>query len=302
MNPVFLVIGLVGIVAVLIGIKIAVRDNKSPSQAQAAFDRARVTEADGLSRFFLDASRPLAGLPVVNDRESSLFQLVESKIYAAGGAYGGSPQVFMAVQTFAALVGMIFMLLAFAGVTQKLLAVQGMFGLFVAMIPAILVTIFPWYSIDRRARVRQEQISAGLPEFAELLQMPLTAGQTIMAALEFTCQHTTGPVSEEAANVVLMSRTRKVPDAEAFAIAGKRLATPEAEAFFDALMQAHVEGSRVVETLSRQAEALRTAQYQRQREKLKKVPVKLIVIFAMFLLLPLLVLLGFVVVSSLGSL
>jgi hypothetical protein len=56
-----------------------------------------------------------------------------------------------------------------------------------------------------------------------------------------------------------------------------------------------------VRTIARQAEALRMAQFQREREKVKRLPVKLIVLFAIHFLVPILVIIGIQLVAGLSG-
>jgi pilus assembly protein TadC len=76
-------------------------------------------------------------------------------------------------------------------------------------------------------------------------------------------------------------RVNPSEEAHAFIDAGERLGVTEARAFFTALLQSHLEGASVSQNLSRQAEVLRTAAFQRRRSSLKRLPVKLVLIIGM---------------------
>ena len=78
--------------------------------------------------------------------------------------------------------------------------------------------------------------------------------------------------------------TRSISDEEAFAEAGARLGTPGAIAFFNTLAQAYLEGAQAVTAIRGQAVQLRKIAYQDTREKLKKLPVKLVVIIGIHLM------------------
>lgn len=297
----FSLIGILGLLGLIGAVVFALRERRNAA-ISPAFEAARAGEPDAVARFLITAARPLGRLGVVNDRESSIYQAVERKLLAAGGAFGGQPEVFLSVQAFTLLVGFASVLLIFTGTWTAVLGLHGLLGTVVPLLFSATVASLPWALVDRRATKRVTEINRELPEFAELMQMPLSAGLSVLAAMEFTARNTTGLVSTEAANVLLLTRTRTMSDAEAFELAGKRLGTPGAIAFFGALRQAHVEGARVVEILGRQARSLRAAQYQRQREQLKKIPVKLIVIFGIHLLPAVLILIGFSFLSSLSNL
>lgn len=282
-------LALMGLVALL---AYGVRSSDTAGPDDEAFARAASGE-DALSKFFVDAARPLRRLPLVNDNSSPLYQFVQARLLAAGGAYNGEVEVFLAAQTAAVVLGAAVLLLTASGVVNALAGTNGMVGVALGCVLAVGVAVLPYERVDRRAKQRAREIGSGLPEFAELLQMPLTSGLSVIKAMEFTSRNTSGLVADEVANVVWLINTRALGDDEAFELAGERLATPEAKAFFNALRQAHVDGSRVVETIGRQAETLRSAQFQRQREELKRVPVRLIVVFAVFLLPPVIVLVLF---------
>lgn len=300
----FSLVGIFGIFG-LVGAVVFVLRDRSAGPTAEAFDKARAAEVDGpfgsLTRMLITAARPLGSLPLVSERNSTIFQFVERKLNASGGAFGGQPEVFLAVQSFTALSGFVLLTLVVSGVWQSVSGFSGLMGTASGLLVAASIAILPYSSVNRRVQTRVAAINQDLPEFAELLQMPLTAGLSIMASLEFTARNQIGVVSEEAQNILLLTRTRSVSDAEAFELAGRRLGTPEAVAFFAALRQAHVEGARVVDVIGRQAKALREAQYQRQRAALKRVPVKLIVYFGIFLLPPVLVLIGFNFVTALSK-
>lgn len=287
----FTLLGLLGLVGLIISLLYAFKNGKSVVE-ENAYERARDTETDALAKLLIGLGKPLGGLPFIHDKESSLYRAVKRQLSLAGGAYGGSVEVFLSAIGAGALLAIAGLLIGFIGVLP----------LWFAPVPGLVLFLLPISSVSRRARERQEEISRGLPEFAELLQMPLTAGMSVIASLEFTARNTKGPVSDEASNVVLLTKSRVLREDEAFIQAGENLGTPEARSFFTALMQAYLEGSHVVRTISRQAKALRTAQYQREREKIKKLPVRLIFVFALHFLIPILVIIGIQLVSGFSAL
>jgi pilus assembly protein TadC len=114
--------------------------------------------------------------------------------------------------------------------------------------------------------------------------MPLTIGQGIMPALRYTAEHLDGPVAEEVRNMLTILAAGTTSEADAFSFAGERLGTPEARAFFQALLQALLEGTRVSETIAAQAESLRISTYQLQRIEVKKLPIKMVIMFGIHFL------------------
>ena len=90
-------------------------------------------------------------------------------------------------------------------------------------------------------------------------------------------------------------------DAQAFQLTGIRLGTPEAQAFFTALMQSHIDGAKVAKNLAAQAEALRLSAHQRSRSDVKKLPVKLVLILGIHIITTLFVIILVPVLISLGN-
>ena len=88
---------------------------------------------------------------------------------------------------------------------------------------------------------------------------------------------------------------------DAYEEAGRRLGSPEAMAFFAALGQAASQGTSVAGILKRQSDALRVQTHQRRRAAIKKIPVQLVIIFAVHLLPLLFVSTLFPVISSFGD-
>lgn len=250
-------------------------ENKQQRVPDELWERAKASTDDQLTKVLLDLSRPLSGLPSVYDlTKTPLYNSMQQKLLAAGGAFGGSPEVFFAVQAACTVGGFALLLLTFAGFLPTFLG-----GIFAATL-----TYLPYGQVSGKAKKRGDEVTSGLPDFAELLQMPLTAGLSVLAALDFTAKRTFGPVSDEVNNMLALIRARALEETDAFNLAGERLGTPEARNFFQALSQAHVEGAKVIGTLGKQAEALRDAAFQAQRARLKRLPIKLILlIFAHFI-------------------
>lgn len=229
----------------------------------------------------LTLGKPFDNVPMVWDENSTLHSYIEKKLLGAGGVFGGSVQVFLSVQIGALLVSAVAMFLGFAGIIP----------LIVAAPIALIFAVAPFGQVDSLAKRRTDEITRTLPEFAELLLMPLNSGLAVIPALEFCSTRVQGPVAQEVRNMLVLIRTRAMTDVEAFAYAGARLATPEAKAFFNALLAAHLEGVRVVANIQAQADGLRTQMYQKRRADAKKLPVKLIMVFGVFFL-PLLFIIG----------
>lgn len=236
---------------------------------------AIATENSAIGRILLNVSRPVSRIPALYDQvPTRQYKALQSKLLAAD-VFNSDIEVFIAVQAGAAIVGVAAFICAVLMKSWLGLGVGG-FGAAIAL--------YPYNIISKKAKAKDLAVSQGLPEFAELLQMPLSAGMGILPALKFTASRLEGPVADEVRNLDTILSTNRTQEAQAFVYAGERLGTPEAKAFFGALLQAQVEGSKIIENLASQAQSLRVAAFQRQRAEIKKLPVRMVVMFGLHLL------------------
>jgi Flp pilus assembly protein TadB len=208
--------------------------------------------------------------------KSPLLNSVREKV-ASSGAFSGSFEAYLSSQLAAFLLGGGILVLCATGAFQGPLRIAGLFV-------GIGVSFWPYNTATKNAGKKAERTAAELPEFVEMLQIPLASGMSVEQALRFTCRFTDGPVRAEVQWLLDTLQARTMNDAEAFVEAGRRLGTAEATAFFSTLGQAHIEGTRVSETLQRQAESLRNQYHQIRRARMKKMPLTLIVAFAVHFL------------------
>lgn len=243
-----------------------------------AWARATAAEPSSLGRAILSAARPLSKLSYVQlPEESSQYKAIRGKLNSAGGAYAGNVEVFLSVQIMHAFLGGLALLgLLTTGAHGLMLVGGGIIGMAVAVLPT--------QSVWAKAKKRADAVTAGLPEFAELLLMPLSSGYGVMPALDFTAARLSGPVAEEVRLMLSVLANRARTEAEAFTDCAERLGTPEAMSFFTALMASYLDGVRVADNLRGQAAALRKSAHERTRAKLKVLPNKLVFIIALHLL------------------
>lgn len=191
----------------------------------------------------------------------------------ASGAFGGSFEAYLSAQLASLLVGgAVFLIVAlgpFVGLWRLGLLLLG-FGL----------AVMPYNTATKNAGTKAARTAAELPEFVQMLQIPLASGMSVEQALRFTTRFHQGIVSVEVNWLLDVLQSGTMNDADAFVEAGRRLGTAEATAFFSTLGQAHIEGTKVSETLAKQAESLRNQYHQQRRAKVKKMPITLIVAFA----------------------
>lgn len=245
---------------------------------EEAWARAINLESSAVNRVLVSAARPVSRLPYVHlPAESAQYRAIRQKLNAADGAYGGNVEVFLSVQVMHAFLGALVLLVLLAsGVSGMLLIAGGLLGAGIG--------VLPYNRVWTKAKQRAEAVTTGLPEFAELLLMPLSSGYGVMPALDFTASRLEGPVAEEVRMMLSVLASRARSESEAFTDCAERLGTPEAMSFFTALMQAYLDGVKVVENLRGQAAGLRKAAHERTRGKLKQLPNKLVFIIALHLL------------------
>lgn len=265
----------------------------APDSVVKAWEEAYATDNSQANQILMRIGRPALSLPLVYEAGTRpSYRNLQNKVLAAG-AYGGSVEVFLAAQAAAMLVSASLLL------TVLLFSLTGAVA-FAVVALALGIAALPWNAVSKRAAKRISEVATGLPEFAELLMMPLHTGMTILRSISFTANRLEGTVAEEMRNLVLLINSNSMPEAQAFQVIATRLGTPEAAALLATLSQGHMEGAKVTKNIESQAETLRQLAFQKQRAAIKKLPVKLVLIIAVHviplllgsMLLPALVALG----------
>jgi len=290
---------LVTVAAIAAAIQRAGTSNPERPETSAAWERAIAEQNDSqVGRILLQTARPLANHPsIYGAGESAAYKSLQAKLFAAN-RFASNVEVFLAVQALA--------LLAAAGIIATTLiaspAINHNGVIFVGIGVALSLAYYPYSTINDAAKKRAAEIGDNLPDFAELLQMPLAAGMNILEALNFTAARVHGPVSDEVTNLLVLIRSRSTKEEDAFRHAAARLGTPEAASFFNSLAQAQIYGAKVRDQLAAQARALRKDAHQRSRAEIKQLPVKMVGIMAVFLLPLLFVVLLVIPLLGLGEL
>lgn len=255
-----------------------VGDPETKKRNAEAFDIAAAGETSGLSKLALKGAKAVSGLDIVNPpEESPTYNMLRNKLAASGGLYVGSPTVFLSVQAACLITAGVL----FAGV--MLSGIRGWLLVIICILAAI-IAYHPWQRVSEAVKTRAYVIDYALPEFAELLLMPISSGYGILPALDFTAARLSGPVSDEVKYLLSVLGSRSMDEKEAFEQAGLRLGTPAAQAFFVVLGQAYLEGTAASEVIRGQAEQLRKLAYERTREKIKVLPNKLVIIMGLHLM------------------
>ena len=284
--PIFVVLALLGSITIWILSSSRKASNEvSLDVNDSVWAEALGASSSSFNKILLAAAKPLSKLPPIMEAGTSRQYAALSGMVSSSGMWGGSLEVFLSVQALALLVMLTLVALAWALplTTMVLMVLLG---------AGLLIGAYPFFKTREKAKARAEEIGLNLPDFAEVLLMSLTAGQSVMQALRFTATtpDVQGPVTEEVLLALEMLDLQKLSDKDLFDLVGYRLGTAESVAFFNALAKAHLDGSKVVETIEAQASALRTVQFQRARGQAKKLPTKLMLITFIHLMLSIFVL------------
>lgn len=256
-------------------IAITAKSSMASATRLANWERAKTQEKSLAGRMLLSVAKPFTRVDKLYDTlPSRQYRYIEKRLLGSG-QFAREVEVFLAVQAAAILVGLGFLAI---GLTQKgfLSIVIGLLGL--------LLMVYPWNLVAKASAKRAEEVTRTLPDFVELLAMTVEGGMGLEAALSFTAKQTTGIVSEEVKNMLLLIRNNPSEESQAYHMAGARLGTPEAKTFFVSLLQAQMEGTKVLENLHSQAASLRVVAYQHQRAEVKKLPIKMVIILGVHLL------------------
>jgi tight adherence protein C len=263
------------------------------SRARArGWQHAREEEKSMAGRFLLSMSQPFfkidrlyAGVP------SRQYRYLQSRLLASG-KFGSDVDVFLAAQASAVFIGLLLVSLAFFE--------KGVLAIVVGLL-GILLMAYPWNIVSKASKARARQVSIELPEFVELLAMTVEGGMGLEAAMSFTARQVGGLVSDEVQNMLTLVRNNPNEEAAAYQLAGERLGTPESRTFFSSLLQAQLEGTKILENLASQARSLRIASFQRQRVEIKKLPNKMVIILGIHLMPLLLVIAIFPLFNGLSK-
>ncbi len=296
MMMIFLAIVVLG-GAIWMFMRIRKRDTRGvPQQTQdnsGVWAQASESEDYLLGRVLIGVAKPISKSQRIKDLaiQEDLGWL-QRMLLAAGSPYGGSVEVFLSVQTGAILLGVVIVLI---GAFTK--------GLFPVWLTAGLGAVVMFVPISRlydQAKKRGNAVLQDLPDFVDLLMIPIVAGVGIKRSLRQTTERFYGPVQSEMENAIAMVDVGK-PLSEALWYVGHRLAVPEARVFFSALAQAEQQGSSVRELLEKQRDALRHESFQKQRAEIKKIPTKIVFVFALHFM-PVLFAVAFVpLIAALGQ-
>jgi len=253
------------------------RARRDRIRAAATYGNVRVKSEPERTRFRERALGPFVawlaqGMLRLNPRQN-----VEgvSKLLVSAGMRDTSPYTFLAAKAAGAvggvLVGILFGVAASPGMAFLFAGVLGCIGY---MLPAVVVR--------GRARRRQEQITAELPDALDLLAVSVEAGLGFDAAVSKLTQHMEGPLTREfelALGEMRIGESRS----DALKKLSDRIDTPGVTGFVRAIIQADQLGTSLGRILRVQATDTRLKRQAAAEEKAMKAPIKMLIPTVIFI-------------------
>ena len=216
-------------------------------------DLAQATGEKALARF----DRLRAG-------ERGLRELLNS-----AGMYGTSVAAFLGSRILGALLGpALLFLMSLAGRLDVRLLLGG-----------ALMTVMGWYlpyvRVQRRARLRLEQIDREVPELVDLLVTTVEGGVGFAAGLQLASRSIEGPLGQEL-RLALREQSLGLTPEEALRNLSLRVDSPATRAFTQALVQGESLGVSIGTILRDLAVDMRKRRRQSAEERAQKTPTKIL--------------------------
>ena len=280
----------VGLAIFLTSIMSFFLNRKSYSKNDNAWDEY-ANNGSPINKALTTIAKPWAGSKtVLSFNNTKSYEFIDAKL-KAGNTFSANVEIFLSVQI--ASIFFSCMMLASAFFTKGFSAIA-------LILFSIVFAIFPFQEMISNAEKRTRALSVELPDFAELFLM-VAPTMSIPAALSFTAERSKGVVSVEISELVKALTQRTLSEADAFELTSRRIGTPDGRQFIAILEDGYINGSKVVEQIKTLTEQMRRSEFQRKRGIAKKLPVKLVIIFAIHFM-PLLLGLAFLpVIYGLSS-
>jgi tight adherence protein C len=150
-----------------------------------------------------------------------------------------------------------------------------------AILLGLLGLFGPFWWLRRRVRWRQRRITTQLPDAIDLLVTCVEAGLGLDAALVRVAEATDEPLGEEIARTVREIAVGR-PRHDALLDLGVRTGVRDLIGFVRPIVQAERSGVSIATALRVQADDLRVRRRQRAEEAARKIPVKMVIVTAIF--------------------
>jgi len=253
------------------------RARRDRIRTAATYGNVRVRTDPERTRFRERALRPLVtrlatGMLRLNPRQN-----VEavSKLLVSAGMRDTSPYTFLAAKAAGAVCGVgVGILFGVASSPGLAFVFAGALGCIGYIIPAVVV--------GGRARRRQQEITAQLPDALDLLAVSVEAGLGFDAAVSKLTQHMQGPLTREF-ELALGEMRIGEGRGDALKKLSDRVDTPEVAGFVRAIIQADQLGTSLGRILRVQATDTRLKRQAAAEEKAMKAPIKMLIPTVIFI-------------------
>jgi tight adherence protein C len=208
--------------------------------------------------------KALARFDRLRTGERSLRELLNS-----AGMYGTSVAAFVGSRILLALLGpALLFLMSIAGRLDVRLLLGG-----------VLLTLMGWYlpyvRVQRRARLRLEQIDREVPELVDLLVTTVEGGVGFAAGLQLASRSIEGPLGQEL-RLALREQSLGLTPEEALRNLSLRVDSPATRALTQALVQGEALGVSIGTILRDLAIDMRKRRRQSAEERAQKTPTKIL--------------------------
>ena len=151
------------------------------------------------------------------------------------------------------------------------------------LICAIVGFIAPSFVLDNAVKARKAQIARRIPDLLDMVSTTVEAGTALNGALAVAVTRMTGPLSEEF-RMTLSDIRVGMPRADALTALARRVQQIDLSSVVTALVQTERLGGNVAHVLDELAEESRNRRMSRAEEAAAKLPVKMVIPMALFML------------------
>lgn len=169
------------------------------------------------------------------------------------------------------------------GLLVILVALPSKLGLAALVVCGVFGFLAPRVLLERVATRRVEKIRDHFPDFLDLVTLSVSAGLGFDTALLEVSAQMSGPLAEEG-NHLLTAISLGQPREEALAEFAERLLVPEISDFVLAVNHASQMGAVMAPVLSQQTKSARLKHRQMARERINRLPVKILLPTVLFIL------------------
>jgi tight adherence protein C len=234
-----------------------------------------VAEAAGGSEVDAPGRRPLDSLAgrLGDVAARRLERFSESEVrqkLVSAGMYGTSPRKLLGYQVILAVVLPLFTLwfVPLMGGSPVL-----------TVLAAIAAGVFGWFApmafVDRKMRLRFQQIDRQMPDMIDLLVVTIEAGLGILASMRVAAEGLPDPLGQEL-RLTLQEQRMGLSVFEAIESLGRRANSPNMRIFVRAIIQGEKLGVSIGTTMRNVAVEMRKRRRATAEEKAQKMPIKLL--------------------------